>query len=47
MPSKLAFKLDFLPKQVTLTDLYWGVSQLAMWSYEGQSLTMDTLLLRG
>jgi hypothetical protein len=45
-PSRLSFKLDFRPKQVTLTDLYWGVSQPARWSYEAGTLTTEGLVVR-
>lgn len=45
-PSKLSFKLDFRPKQVMLTDLYWGVSQPAVWSYDGGILTVDGIIVR-
>ena len=40
-PSKLAFKLAFQPKEVTLTDLYWGVSQPAVWSYDSGTVTVE------
>ena len=44
-PSKLSFKLDSRPKQVVLTDLYWGVSQPAVWSYDGGVLTVEGLIV--
>jgi uncharacterized repeat protein (TIGR01451 family) len=44
-PSKLSFKLDYLPKQVILTDLYWGLSQPAVWSYDGGTLTVEGLIV--
>jgi len=34
------------PSQVVLTDLYWGVSQAAVWSYEQGFLTLDGLIVR-
>jgi hypothetical protein len=45
-PSKLAFKLAFQPKELTLTDLYWGVSQPAVWSYDSGTVTVEGLLVR-
>lgn len=45
-PSKLSFKLPARPSRVTLTDLYWGVSQPAVWSYDGGNLTIDGLIVR-
>jgi len=44
-PSKLSFKVDYRPKQVILTDLYWGVSQPAIWSYDGGVLTVEGLIV--
>ena len=44
-PSKLSFKLDSRPKQVTLTDLYWGVSQPAVWSYDNGTLTIEGIIV--
>ena len=32
--SRLSFELEKRPSRVVLTDLYWGVSQPAVWSYE-------------
>ncbi len=45
-PSNLSFKLDSRPKQVVLTDLYWGVSQSAVWSYDDGMLTVEGLIVR-
>ena len=45
-PSKLAVSLATRPKEVVLTDLYWGVSQPAAWSYENGVLTVDYLIVR-
>ena len=44
-PSKLSFKLDSRPKHVVLTDLYWGISQPAVWSYDGGVLTVEGLIV--
>ena len=44
-PSKLSFKLDSRPKQVVLTDLYWGVSQPSVWRYDGGVLTVEGLIV--
>lgn len=44
-PSSLSFKLSSRPNQVTLTDLYWGVSQPASWSYENGMLTLHGLVV--
>jgi hypothetical protein len=45
-PSKLAVSLAVRPKQVVLTDLYWGVSQTAAWTHENGILTIDNLIVR-
>ena len=45
-PSKLTFELKSEPKQVTLTDLYWGVSQPAVWTYDAGKLTISDLIVR-
>ena len=45
-PSKLAFELDSRPEHVTLTDLYWGVSQPAVWTYEAGKITLSDLIVR-
>lgn len=44
-PSKLSFELDSRPKQVVLTDLYWGVSQPAAWSYDNGNLMVEGLIV--
>lgn len=44
-PSMLSFKLNSRPKKVTLTDLYWGISQPAIWSYKDGTLTLDNLVV--
>jgi hypothetical protein len=45
-PGKLIFARSAAPKRVTITDLYWGVSQKAQWTYEGQRVAVDHLLVR-
>jgi len=45
-PSQLTFELKDRPSQVILTDLYWGISQPAVWSYETGRLTIDGLIVR-
>jgi hypothetical protein len=45
-PSKLSFALKVRPSQVTLTDLYWGVTQPARWSYDNGRVTLDRLIVR-
>ncbi|MCX6376691.1 MAG: hypothetical protein NTU88_11775, partial [Armatimonadetes bacterium] len=45
-PSELSFRLGFRPAQVTLTDLYWGVSQPAVWSYDNGILTIEGIIVR-
>jgi len=45
-PSTLSFALKSAPAQVTLTDLYWGLSQPAKWSYENGRVTLDHLIVR-
>ena len=45
-PSNLSFKLSARPAKVTLTDLYWGISQPAVWSYDGDTLTVEGLIVR-
>ncbi|UCH35268.1 MAG: discoidin domain-containing protein [Armatimonadota bacterium] len=45
-PSRLSFALKSRPTRVTLTDLYWGVSQPAVWSYNDGTLTVDGLVVR-
>lgn len=44
-PSSLSFKLSSPPSQVTLTDLYWGVSQPAVWSYKNRMVTLRGLVV--
>jgi hypothetical protein len=44
-PSKLSFKLDSIPVEVTLTDLYWGILQPAIWSYKDGILTLDGIIV--
>jgi hypothetical protein len=45
-PSRLSFELEKRPEQVTVTDLYWGVSQPARWSYEAGVLTLEGVIVR-
>lgn len=45
-PSKLSFTMDARPKKILLTDLYWGVSQPAEWSYENGRVVLDKLIVR-
>jgi len=45
-PSKLSLALKARPRQVTLTDLYWGITQPAQWSYDNGRLTIDRLIVR-
>lgn len=45
-PSKLSFAVISPPTKATLTDLYWGVSQVANWSYENGRVTLDGLIVR-
>jgi hypothetical protein len=45
-PSRLSFAVKSRPAKVTLTDLYWGASQPAVWSYENGRVTLDRLLVR-
>jgi len=45
-PSRLSFALKSRPKQVTLTDLYWGVSQPAVWHYSGGRVIVEGLIVR-
>jgi len=45
-PSKISFALKSRPKRVTVTDIYWGVSQPALWSYDNGRLTVDRLIVR-
>jgi hypothetical protein len=44
-PSKLSFRLDSVPEEVTLTDLYWGISQPAVWSYKEGTLTIEGVIV--
>jgi hypothetical protein len=43
--SKLSFKLDSTPVEVTLTDLYWGILQSAKWSYKDGILNVDGIIV--
>jgi hypothetical protein len=45
-PSRISFAAGRRPERVTLTDLYWGVSQPAVWSYEDGRVTVEGLIVR-
>jgi hypothetical protein len=45
-PSKLSFSIGFEPRQVTITDIYWGVSQPATWTYDNGRVIVDRLIVR-
>ena len=45
-PSTLSFQLPSRPRTVTLTDLYWGVAQPAVWTYQDGTLTVEGLVVR-
>jgi hypothetical protein len=45
-PSRLDLALPVRPRGVTVTDLYWGVEQAAVWSYADGYLTVDGLIVR-
>jgi hypothetical protein len=45
-PGRLSIKLEKQPTRVMLTDLYWGVSQPAIWSYENGVLTLNKVVVR-
>jgi hypothetical protein len=44
--STLSFALKSRPRRVTLTDLYWGVSQPALWSYDNGQVAVEGLIVR-
>jgi uncharacterized repeat protein (TIGR01451 family) len=44
-PGKLSFRPDSVPGEVTLTDLYWGIIQKAIWSYQDGTLTIEGILV--
>ncbi|MHB1460180.1 MAG: discoidin domain-containing protein [Armatimonadota bacterium] len=44
-PSQLSVKLDKSPSRVTITDLYWGISQPAKWSYSDGHVILDSLIV--
>jgi uncharacterized repeat protein (TIGR01451 family) len=44
-PSSLSFKLDSIPREVTLTDLYWGFVQPATWSYKNGILIIEGIIV--
>jgi uncharacterized repeat protein (TIGR01451 family) len=45
-PGKLTFPCTCAPTSVTITDLYWGLSQEAIWKYDAQMVTVDRLIVR-
>ena len=45
-PSKLSFPIAQQPKSVTVTDVYWGLSQPAVWKYENGRVIVDQVILR-
>jgi len=45
-PSRLSFAVESRPKRVMVTDLYWGVSQPAVWSYDNGHLALEGLIVR-
>ena len=45
-PSDISFALKSRPRRVILTDIYWGVSQPAVWSYGNGRLTVDGITAR-
>jgi hypothetical protein len=45
-PSKLSFPVAQQPKTVTITDVYWGMSQPAVWTYENGRVIVDQLIVR-
>lgn len=44
-PGKLSFRLDSIPGEVTLTDLYWGIIQKAIWTFIDGTLTIEGILV--
>lgn len=44
-PSKLSFRLGRIPKSITITDLYWGITQKAVWTEADGQITVDKLLV--
>lgn len=44
-PGKLSIPMARRPAQVLVTDLYWGLSQPATWSYQDGRVTVDRLLV--
>ena len=45
-PSTLSFAVQKRPGKVTLTDLYWGVTQSAEWRYENDRVVIERLIVR-
>jgi hypothetical protein len=44
-PSRLSIRLDTAPREVNLTDLYWGLIQPAIWYYKDGTLTIEGLIV--
>jgi hypothetical protein len=45
-PGRFGFAWPSRPKKVLLTDLYWGLTQPAQWSYENGRLALDGITVR-
>jgi hypothetical protein len=45
-PANLSFKSSARPQEVFLTDLYWGVTQPAKWTYNDGKIVVKGLTLR-
>jgi hypothetical protein len=45
-PSSLTFSLEKRPEQVRITDLYWGVTQVAKWKYKKGKVIIPDLIVR-
>ncbi|MEI6915950.1 MAG: hypothetical protein WCL39_12510, partial [Armatimonadota bacterium] len=44
-PSQLTFPAETQPADVVLTDLYWGITQKAQWTYENNRLVIKGVVL--
>jgi uncharacterized repeat protein (TIGR01451 family) len=44
-PGRLSFRMNSVPEEVTLTDLYWGVLQPAVWSYKDGTLIIENIIV--
>jgi len=45
-PGKFMVALPMAPTHVDITDLYWGVKQEALWSFENGYLVIDKLIVK-